>query len=92
MPYPSHGVLGTASLTADYSDILDQLTVGSSKVLDGYNGPARQLTYTGKTSFVSPKTTKKLSRKGHTKRMVTLRKMSLIYALDILMKSCRFCS
>ena len=37
-----------------------------------YNGPARQLTYKGKTSFVSPKTTKKLCWNGHTKRMVTL--------------------
>ena len=37
-----------------------------------YNGRAGQLTYTGKTSFVSPKTTKKLCWNGHTKRMVTL--------------------
>ena len=37
-----------------------------------YNGPARQLTYTGKTSFVSRKTMKKLCWNAHTKRMVTL--------------------
>ena len=37
-----------------------------------YNGPAHQLTYTAKTSFVSPKTMKKLCWNGHTKQMVTL--------------------
>ena len=37
-----------------------------------YNGPARELTHTAKTTFVSPKTTKKLCWNGHTKRFVTL--------------------
>ena len=59
-------------LTADDSDILDQLTAGCSKIPDGVQWSRTSIHPYREDLFCVPKTTKKSCWNGNIKQMVTL--------------------